>query len=58
MATIFPGSASVGQIFDGYEFNGTAWDIVGIDLTANYITEESLQATVNASNLEIDGGSA
>jgi hypothetical protein len=36
MATIFPGSASVGQIFDGYEFNGTAWDIIGIDLTADY----------------------
>jgi hypothetical protein len=31
MSTIFPGSASVGQIFDGYEFNGTAWDIIGID---------------------------
>ena len=36
MATIFPGSASAGQIFDGYSFNGTAWDIVGIDLTADY----------------------
>jgi hypothetical protein len=36
MSTIFPGSASVGQIFDGYEFNGTAWDIIGIDLTADY----------------------
>jgi len=30
MATIFPGSASVCQIFDGYEFNGTAWAIAGI----------------------------
>ena len=29
MATIFPGSASVGQIFEGYEFNGTAWDLIG-----------------------------
>jgi hypothetical protein len=36
MSTIFPGSASVGQIFDGYEFNGVAWDIIGIDLTADY----------------------
>jgi hypothetical protein len=36
MSTIFPGSASVGQIFEGYEFNGTAWDIIGIDLTADY----------------------
>jgi hypothetical protein len=36
MSTIFPGSASVGQIFDGYTFDGTAWNINGIDLTANY----------------------
>jgi hypothetical protein len=44
MATIFPGSASVGQIFDGYEFNGTAWDIIGIDLTADYLEESSASA--------------
>jgi microcystin-dependent protein len=37
MSTIFPGSASVGQIFEGYEFNGTTWDIIGIDLTADYL---------------------
>jgi len=29
MATIFPGSASVGQIFEGYLFNGIAWDLIG-----------------------------
>jgi hypothetical protein len=29
MSTIFPGSASVGQIFEGYLFNGTAWDLIG-----------------------------
>lgn len=31
MATIFPNSASVGQIFQGYTFNGTAWEIIGED---------------------------
>jgi hypothetical protein len=36
MSTIFPGSASVGQVFDGYSFDGTAWNIIGIDLTADY----------------------
>lgn len=36
MSTIFPLSASVGQIFEGYEFNGTTWNIIGVDLTANY----------------------
>jgi hypothetical protein len=54
MATIFPGSASVGQIFDGYEFNGTAWDIVGIDLTADYLETSAASAIylnkVSASN--------
>jgi hypothetical protein len=29
MSSIFPGSASVGQIFQGYLFNGTAWDLIG-----------------------------
>jgi hypothetical protein len=29
MATIFPGSASVNQEFNGYRFNGTTWDIIG-----------------------------
>jgi len=45
MATIFPGSASVGQIFDGYEFNGTAWDIIGIDLTADYLESSTASST-------------
>jgi hypothetical protein len=44
MATIFPGSASVGQIFDGYEFNGTAWDIIGIDLTSDYLETSAASA--------------
>jgi hypothetical protein len=29
MSSIFPGSASVGQIFEGYLFNGIAWDLIG-----------------------------
>jgi hypothetical protein len=40
MSTIFPGSASVGQVFEGYSFNGIAWDIIGIDLTADYLENE------------------
>jgi hypothetical protein len=48
MSTIFPGSASVGQVFEGYSFNGIAWDIIGIDLTANYpeISEGFISASV------------
>jgi hypothetical protein len=55
MSTIFPGSASVNQIFDGYQFNGTAWDIVGIDLTADYLENSTASATyltqINASTI-------
>ena len=62
MATIFPGSASAGQIFDGYSFNGTAWDIIGIDLTENYLEESSASATyltqVSASNTYLTQTSA
>ena len=29
MATIFPLSASVGQQFDGYAFDGESWNIIG-----------------------------
>jgi hypothetical protein len=35
MATIFPLSASVGQIFQGYSYNGTAWEIIGEDWKPN-----------------------
>lgn len=39
MATIFPLDAEPGQIFNGYQFDGTSWNIVGIDLTEDYVTE-------------------
>jgi hypothetical protein len=61
MSTIFPLSASVGQIFEGYQFNGTTWDIIGIDLTANYpeILEGKISASVIpdifATNEYVDG---
>ena len=42
MATIFPLSASVGQTFNGYEFDGISWNIIGIDLTQDYATQTEL----------------
>jgi len=45
MSTIFPGSASVGQVYNNYTFDGTAWNINGIDLTENYLEESSASAT-------------
>jgi hypothetical protein len=45
MSTIFPLSASVNQEFDGYRFNGTSWDIIGIDLTADYLESSTASST-------------
>jgi microcystin-dependent protein len=36
MATIFPENPEVDDEFNGYRWNGVAWQIVGIDLTADY----------------------
>jgi len=45
MATIFPGSASVNQEFNGYRFNGTTWDIIG----------QEYNPTVYSANQPVDG---
>jgi hypothetical protein len=42
MATIFPSSPSVNDVYDGYRWNGTAWIIIGIDLTEDYATQSEL----------------
>lgn len=44
MATIFPLSASVGQVYGGYEFDGTSWNIIGIDLTVDYVEQAQLDS--------------
>jgi hypothetical protein len=54
MATIFPLSASVGQIYEGYTFDGDSWNFNGIKLTGNYVTEENIQQIIN-DGLIIDG---
>jgi hypothetical protein len=55
MSTIFPLSASVSQEFDGYRFNGTSWEIIGIDLTAEYA--EIVNGKISASVVpDFDGG--
>jgi hypothetical protein len=41
MATIFPGSASVNQEFNGYVYNGVAWDIITPNLNDVY-TDQTL----------------
>jgi hypothetical protein len=36
MATIFPQNPQVNDEYQGYRFNGTQWEIIGIDLTQEY----------------------
>lgn len=40
MATIFPTSPApqVNDEYQGYRYNGTSWDIIGVDLTGDYQT--------------------
>jgi len=52
--TIFPLSASVGQIYEAYTFNGDAWVLNGIKLTGSYVTEDNIQQIIN-DGLIIDG---
>lgn len=49
MATIFPSSPTIGDTYQGYEWNGAAWIIIGIDLTQDYATQVELDTHSNAS---------
>lgn len=44
MATIFPASPEVGDTFSGYEWDGVSWNIIGINLTADYVTQSELDS--------------
>jgi microcystin-dependent protein len=53
MSSIFPENPEVNDEFQGYRFNGVAWQIIGIDLTAEYpvitngtISDSAVPATV------------
>jgi microcystin-dependent protein len=41
MATIFPTSPApqINDEYQGYRYNGTSWDIIGVDLTGDYQTK-------------------
>ena len=47
MATIFPANPTVGDTYQGYEWNGPAWVIIGIDLTTDYLTPTELETYLN-----------
>lgn len=48
MATIFPTSPTIGDQYGGYEWNGTAWIIIGIDLTQDYITQAEFDGLIDS----------
>ena len=35
--SIFPANPTVGDQYSGYEWDGTAWTVIGIDLNQDYI---------------------
>ena len=37
MSTRFPPNAQVNDEFEGYRFNGTAWKIIGVRITGDYV---------------------
>lgn len=52
MATIFPANPTVGQQYQGYEWNGVSWNIIGIDLTTDYVTQAEFDAySVDSTNV-------
>jgi len=70
MSTIFPLSASVGQIFDGYQYDGSKWLLLGyknslpsqVGNAGKYLRTDgatlSWQPVDVSSDLVIDGGFA
>lgn len=44
MATIFPSSPTIGDTFSGYEWDGVSWNIIGINLTADYVTQSEFDS--------------
>lgn len=48
MSTIFPSNPQINDIYDGYIYTGTAWEIIGIDLNADYLTISNAASTYQA----------
>lgn len=57
MTTIFPLNPQINDTYQNYYWDGTAWKISGIDLTADY--PEIIDGKISASvipDLTLDGG--
>lgn len=44
--SIFPSSPNVGDQFSGYEWDGTAWAVIGVDLNQDYALSSELTAAL------------
>jgi hypothetical protein len=42
--SIFPSSPDIGDEYSGYFWDGTVWQVIGIDLAVNYATYSQLTA--------------
>jgi len=42
--SIFPSSPNIGDEYSGYFWDGTVWQVIGIDLAVNYATYSQLTA--------------
>lgn len=40
--SIFPSNPTIGDQYSGYEWDGTAWTVIGIDLNQNYALSSDL----------------
>lgn len=47
MATIFPANPTLHQEFSGYRWNGTAWKVIGVNLSFNYVSFNDLYTHEN-----------
>lgn len=54
MATIFPANPTVGDTYQGYEWNGTAWVIIGVDLTTDYVTQLEFDGLIDSAPESLD----
>ena len=48
MATIFPANPTVGQIYNGYQWNGVAWATIGLNAAINYVTSTQFASHTGA----------
>lgn len=48
--SIFPSNPEIGDEFSGKRWNGTAWEVIGVDLSRDYALESSFLSHTSASS--------